>query len=109
MKMRFKFPKEGRSTDMNKNSSFFSQMLALIQRWEFENLVRQTGAEYAAWGFSNREHFVAILFRQRGQAHSLREICNGLARCFGKQNLRIRTAVETSTNALKIINIDSGD
>jgi len=65
--MRFKFPQEGRSTEMNKDSSFFSQMLALIQHWEFENLVRQTSAEYAAWGFSNREHLWRYFFANGGK------------------------------------------
>jgi len=85
---------------MNKYSSLFSQMLALFPRLEFEKLVRQTGAEYAAKGFSSWGHFVAMLFCQLGQAHSLREICNGLASCFGKlKHLGISSAPKRSTLA----------
>lgn len=62
---------------MNKYSSLFSQLLSLFPRLEFERLVRQTGTEYAAKGFSSWGHYVAMLFCQLGQAHSLREICNG--------------------------------
>jgi len=98
--MYLKFTQGGRSTDMNKYSSLFSQMLALFPRLEFERLVRQTGVEYAAKGFSSWGHFVAMLFCQLGQAHSLREICNGLASCFGKlKHLGIPAAPKRSTLA----------
>lgn len=67
---------------------------------EFERLVRQTGAEYAAKGFSSWGHFVAMLFCQLGQAHSLHEICNGLASCFGKlKHLGIPSGPKRSTLA----------
>jgi len=85
---------------MNKYSSLFSQMLALFPRLEFEKLIKQTGAEYGAKGFSSWGHFVAMLFCQLGQAHSLREICNGLASCFGKlKHLGISSAPKRSTLA----------
>jgi len=85
---------------MNKYSSLFSQMLALFPRLEFEKFVRKTGAEYAAKGFSSWGHFVAMFFCQIGQAHSLREICNGLASCFGKlKHLGIPSAPKRSTLA----------
>lgn len=41
---------------MNKYSSLFSQMPALFPRLEFEKLIRQTGAEYDARGFSSWGH-----------------------------------------------------
>lgn len=69
---------------MNKYSSLFSQLLSLFPRLEFERLVKQTGTEYAAKGFSSWGHYVAMLFCQQGQAHSMRKICNALASCFGK-------------------------
>jgi len=69
---------------MRKYSSLFSQLLSLFPRLEFERLVKQTRSEYGAKGFYSWGHFVAMLFCQLGQAHSLREICNGLASCFGK-------------------------
>ena len=85
---------------MNKYSSLFSQLLSLFPRLEFERLVKQTGTEYAAKGFSSWGHYVAMLFCQLGQAHSLREICNGLASCFGKQrHLGISRGPKRSTLA----------
>jgi hypothetical protein len=85
---------------MNKYSSLFSQLLSLFPRLEFERLVRQTGSEYAAKGFSSWGHYVAMLFCQLGQAHSLREICNGLASCFGKlRHLGISRGPKRSTLA----------
>lgn len=98
--MYFKFTQGGRSTDMNKYSSLFSQLLSLFPRLEFERLVKQTGTEYAAKGFSSWGHYVAMLFCQLGQAHSLREICNGLASCFGKlRHLGISRGPKRSTLA----------
>src|SRR5512134_3194522 len=62
----------------------FSQILKLVPRIEFERMVRQTGAEHAAKGFSSWSQFVAMLFCQLGRAHSLREIEGGLKSCEGK-------------------------
>jgi hypothetical protein len=64
--------------------SMFSQILKLIPRIEFEHIVKETGAEYAAKGFSSWSQFVAMLFCQLGRAHSLREIEGGLKSCEGK-------------------------
>jgi hypothetical protein len=64
--------------------SMFSQILKLIPRIEFEQLVKQTGAEYASKGLSSWSQFVAMLFCQLGRAHSLREISGGLRSCEGK-------------------------
>jgi Domain of unknown function (DUF4372)/Transposase DDE domain len=62
----------------------FSQILKLFPRIEFEQLVKQTRAEYAAKGLSSWSQFVAMLFCQLGRAHSLREIEGGLKSCEGK-------------------------
>jgi hypothetical protein len=62
----------------------FSQLLPLIDRAEFDRLVRLTGAQKGAKGFSCWEQFVSMLFCQLGRANSLREICGGLASCAGK-------------------------
>lgn len=64
--------------------SMFSQLLPLIDRAEFDRLVRLTGAQKGAKGFSCWEQFVSMLFCQLGRANSLREICGGLASCAGK-------------------------
>lgn len=69
---------------MKKVCSMFSQMLPLVPRPAFERAVRASGAEKGAKGFSSWDQMVAMLFCQLGRAHSLREICGGLASCGGK-------------------------
>ena len=69
---------------MNRFSSMFSQILKLFPRTEFQSLVKRTHAERHARGFTCWGQFVAMLFCQLGRAHSLREICGGLASCEGK-------------------------
>ena len=64
---------------MKRFSSIFSQVLQLFPRVEFEQAVREHKAERHARGFSSWGQFVAMLFCQLGRAHTLREICGGLA------------------------------
>ncbi|MBI2188530.1 MAG: IS4 family transposase [Acidobacteria bacterium] len=64
--------------------SIFSQLLQLFPRTEFQKVVIATRAERHARGFTCWGQFVAMLFCQLGRAHSLREICGGLASCEGK-------------------------
>src|SRR3989475_12049786 len=64
---------------MTRFSSIFSQLLQLFPRMEFEQAVKEHQAERSAKGFSSWGQFVAMLFCQLGRAHSLREICGGLA------------------------------
>lgn len=83
---------------MNKFNSIFGQILQIFPRSEFYNAVMETGAERRAKGFSSWQQFVAMLFCQIGQAHSLREICGGLASCLGKlRHLGVRSAPRRST------------
>jgi len=85
---------------MTKYSNIFSQLLSLFPPLEFEPLVKLAGTEYAARGFSSWGHYVAMLFCQLGQAHSLRQICNGPASCFGKlRHLGIARGPKRSTLA----------
>jgi hypothetical protein len=60
--------------------SIFNQLLQLFPRTAFQRAVAETGAErrtqVGCW-----QQFVAMLFCQLGGAHSLREICGGLATC----------------------------
>lgn len=65
-------------------ASCFAQLLSLIDRAAFARAVRAHQAERGAKGFSCWDQFVAMLFCQMGAAHSLREICGGLATAFGK-------------------------
>lgn len=64
--------------------SMFSQILKLFPRTDFQRLVKEARAERHARGFTSWGQFVAMLFCQLGRAHSLREICGGLASCEGK-------------------------
>jgi hypothetical protein len=63
---------------MIRTASLFSQVLQLFPRLEFERAVHKHQAERYAKGLSCRQQFVAMLFCQLAQAHSLREICGGL-------------------------------
>lgn len=69
---------------MKASCSMFSQILKLVSRYDFERLVKETGAERRSKGFSSWAHLVAMLFCQLGRAHSLREIEGGLKSCEGK-------------------------
>lgn len=81
-------------------ASCFAQILALIDRADFARAVRQHAAERAAKGFSCWDHLVAMLFCQMGSAHSLREICGGLATALGKLvHLGVRRTPTRSTLA----------
>jgi len=81
-------------------SSIFSQLLQLFPRLEFEQSVKKHKAEYHARGFTSWGQFIAMLFCQLGRAHTLREICGGLASCEGKlKHLGIPEAPKRSTLA----------
>lgn len=80
--------------------SCFSQLLSLVDRNAFARAARRHRAERGAKGFSCWEQFVAMLFCQMGAAHSLREICGGLATAMGKLvHLGMREAPTRSTLA----------
>jgi len=85
---------------MNRVCSIFSQLLQLFPRPEFERAVKDHKTERHARGFTSWGQFVAMLFCQLGRAHSLREICGGLACCEGKlKHLGIPLAPKKSTLA----------
>lgn len=69
---------------MTRFCSIFNQVLQLFPRIDFQRAVQETRAERHARGFACWDQFVAMLFCQLGRAHSLREICGGLASCEGK-------------------------
>jgi hypothetical protein len=74
--------------------------LQLFPRAEFERAVKNHKAERHARGFTSWGQLVAMLFCQLGRAHSLREICGGLACCEGKlKHLGIPLAPKKSTLA----------
>lgn len=83
---------------MNKFTSIFAQILAIFPRSEFQRAVLEHKAEHAAKGFTCWQQFVSMLFCQLGQAHSLREICGGLASSFGKlRHLGVEAIPKRST------------
>jgi hypothetical protein len=67
-----------------RHASIFSQLLSIVNRNEFARLVKESGAEKGAKGFSCWDQFVAMMFCQLAQAKSLREIGSGLRSCEGK-------------------------
>ena len=85
---------------MYKVCSIFSQVLKLFSRGEFEKAVKEHQAERHARGFTSWGQFTAMLFCQIGRAHSLREICGGLACCEGHlKHLGVPTAPKRTTLA----------
>src|SRR5437867_6255832 len=85
---------------MKKFCSIFSQLLQLFPRLEFEQAVKEHRTERGAKGFTSWGQFVAMLFCQLGRAHTLREICGGLASCEGKlKHLGVSEAPKRSTLA----------
>ncbi len=85
---------------MYKVCSIFSQVLKLFSRGEFEKAVKKHQAERHARGFTSWGQFMAMLFCQLGHAHSLREICGGLACCEGQlKHLGVPLAPKKSTLA----------
>ena len=85
---------------MNRVCSIFSQVLKQFSRGEFERAVKEQKAERHARGFTSWGQFMAMLFCQLGRAHSLREICGGLACCEGHlKHLGVPVAPKKSTLA----------
>ncbi len=85
---------------MTRFCSIFNQVLQLFSRTDFQRAVVATQAERHARGFDCWTQFVAMLFCQLGRAHSLREICGGLASCEGKlQQLGVGRTPKRSTLA----------
>ena len=78
--------------------SLLSQILELVPRVEFAEIVRKHEAERGAKGFSSWDQFVSMLFCQLGQAHSLREIVGGLGSMLGKKvHLGLKCTPKRST------------
>ncbi len=85
---------------MENSTSVFSQLLRLFSRTDFQKAVNKHQAEKGAKGFDSWTQFIAMLFAQLGRAHSLREICQGLASVEGKLNhLGVKSSPARSTLA----------
>ena len=78
--------------------SLLSQILGLVPRVEFEEIAKRHEAERGAKGFTCWDQFVAMVFCQLGQAHSLREIVGGLASVLGRKvHLGLKETPKRST------------
>ncbi len=85
---------------MNKYNSIFGQILSFFPRWQFESFVHETRSSKRIKGFNCWDQFVSMLFCQLAQAHTLREICGGLATSLGKMvHLGMKKAPSRSTLA----------
>jgi hypothetical protein len=83
---------------MVKCGSLLSQILSLVPRVEFAEIVRRRGAERHSKGFSSWDQFASMVFCQLGQANSLREIAGGLGSILGKRvHLGMKEAPKRST------------
>jgi hypothetical protein len=80
--------------------SVFHQILKLVPRAEFQQLVDQHGSDRRSKGFSSWSQFVAMIFCQLGRAQSLREIEQGLASAEGRlDQLGVGRAAKRTTLA----------
>ena len=70
----------------NTSISLFRQVLNIVPRHEFEEIIMNRNADKHKQSFDSWSHFVAMIFCQLAQANSLREICGGLKTCGGKLN-----------------------
>ena len=70
----------------NTSVSLFRQVLDLIPKREFEEIVMKHNGDKHKQTFDCWAHFVSMIFCQLAQANSLREICGGLKTCGGKLN-----------------------
>lgn len=78
--------------------SLLSQILGLVPRVEFEGIAKRHEAERGAKGFTCWDQFVAMVFCQLGQAHSLREIVGGLGSVLGRKvHLGLKETPKRST------------
>jgi hypothetical protein len=70
----------------NTSISLFRQVLDLVPKREFEEIIMEHGGDKHLQSFDSWSHFVSMIFCQLAQAGSLREICGGLKTCGGKLN-----------------------
>jgi hypothetical protein len=64
---------------MSHTHTILGQIMQLIPRFEFDQLVQETKTEYCSHGFSSWNHFGALLFGQLSGQDSLRPLVAGLA------------------------------
>src|SRR6056297_1529654 len=80
------FPKLGvikQTTMPRPKITLFSQVLQLIDRISFQKIVDNHESDQHSKGISSWTHFVAMLFMQMSDCHSLRDISMGLRSATG--------------------------
>jgi len=83
---------------MKFTTSLFSQIVHIMPRQSFLQMVHECGAERHTKGFSSWTQYVSMLFCQLAQAKSLREISDGLSVTCGKlSHLGLQAAPAKST------------
>ena len=95
----------------NTSVSLFRQVLDLIPKREFEEIVMKHNGDKRKQSFDSWAHFVSMIFCQLAQANSLREICGGLKTCGGKLNqiqLVVRQCPSLSENVRRYFPYASG-
>jgi hypothetical protein len=81
-------------------TSLFAQILSLVKKTEFQQIVEKHNAEYGTKGFSSWTQFTSMLFGQFAKCESLREVCHGLHTLNGKlSHLGMEKAPSISTLA----------
>ena len=70
----------------NTSVSLLRQVLDLIPKREFEEIVMKYDGDKRKQSFDFWAYFVLMIFFQPPQVNSLREICGGLSTCGGKLN-----------------------
>ena len=63
---------------MNKYNTKLGQMLALVQRPQFEKCVKETESDKFRKGFSTWQQFVIMAYAQITNPHGLRSLVNSL-------------------------------
>lgn len=79
----------------------FGQLLQLIPRGYFEQIVSESGADRHNKGFSPLSHLVTMVFAQLGQMNSLRQVCAGMEPHRDLLNSLGVTRLPTKTNLAK--------
>ncbi|MGB7538112.1 MAG: IS4 family transposase [Anaerolineales bacterium] len=81
-------------------TSLFAQILSLVKKTNFQQIVEEHKAEYGAKGFSSWAQFASMLFGQFAKCESFRELCHGLHTLNGKLiHLAMEKAPSISTLA----------
>lgn len=87
----------------------FSQVLKLIDKWEFSKLVKEQRSDRYYKSFKSWDHLVTMLFGIMSRCDSMAETCEGLKGMSGKMNhLNLQKAPAKSSAGDGLRNRDNG-